>query len=146
MFVLGMVAGPRRELNIAQLLQLAPHSGLVERHRKFLMEPLDQVDQPPANDAMDRRDRAALNRFNERPALVVIEPRPGAGSFAVKQPIRAAIIEANHPVAHDLQAPIADPRRRRPASTPATPAQGQAPPALVPATPSTRHPPQCNPA
>src|SRR3546814_12058678 len=88
MFVLGMVAGPRRELNIAQLLQLAPHSGLVERHRKFLMQPQDQVDQPPANDAMDRRDRAALNRFNDRPALAVIEPRPGAGSVNVKMPIR----------------------------------------------------------
>src|SRR3546814_7926676 len=74
---------------------------------------------------MDRLDRAALNRFNERPALVVIEPRPGAGSFAVKQPIRAAIIEANHPVAHDLQAHIADPRRRSPASTIVNLGQGQ---------------------
>src|SRR3546814_16026274 len=95
---------------------------------------------------MDRLDRAALNRFNERPALVVIEPRPGAGSFAVKQPIRAAIIEANHTVAHDLQAHIADPRRRSPASTIVKLGQGQEPPGLVRATPCYPQPPQCRPA
>ena len=52
-----MVAGPRRELDVAQFLQLAPHSRLIERDRKFVMEPLNQVNQAPANDAVDRRDR-----------------------------------------------------------------------------------------
>ena len=58
-----MVAGARRQLDIAQLLQLSPHRRLVERYRKFLMKPLHQIDQPPANDAVDRRDRAALNNL-----------------------------------------------------------------------------------
>jgi hypothetical protein len=47
MFVLGVMAGPRRELDVAQLLQLAPHRRLVERDGKFVMEPLNQIDQSP---------------------------------------------------------------------------------------------------
>ena len=45
-FVLGMVAGPRREFDVAQLLQFAPHCGRIERHRKFVVKPLDQIDEP----------------------------------------------------------------------------------------------------
>ena len=73
-FVLGMVAGARRELDVALLLQLAPYGRFIERHRKLVVKPLDQVDQTPANDAMDRGDRTALDRFNKRPPLSIIEP------------------------------------------------------------------------
>ena len=96
-FVLGMVTGSRREFDIAQLLQLPPHGGLIERDRKFLAEPLDQIDQPPPHDTMDRRDRAALDDLHKRLTLRIIEPGPGAGSFAIQEAIRATSIEPDHP-------------------------------------------------
>jgi hypothetical protein len=73
MFVLSMVARSGCELDVAQLLQLAPHGRLIERHRKFVMEPLNQVDHPPANNTMDRRDRTPLDRLDKRPALGIVE-------------------------------------------------------------------------
>jgi hypothetical protein len=47
------------------------------------MKPLDQVDQPPANDAMDRRDRAALDHFDKRAALGIIEQRLSSRGLAL---------------------------------------------------------------
>ena len=96
-FVLGMVTGPRGELDVAQLLQLAPHGRFIERHRKLVVKPLDQIDQPPANDAVDRRDRTSLDRLDKRPALGIIEPRPRAGSLAIQQTIGTSGVEPNHP-------------------------------------------------
>ena len=75
------------------------------------MKPLDQVDQPPANDAMNRRDRTALDRLDECPPLSVIEPRPLSRCLAVEQAIGAARVEPNHPVTHNLQTHPTDPRR-----------------------------------
>ena len=40
MFVLGMVARPRRKFDVAQLLQLTAYGGLVERDGKLVIEPL----------------------------------------------------------------------------------------------------------
>ena len=39
-----MVARPRRQLDVAQLLQLAPHGGLVERDGELVVKPLHQVE------------------------------------------------------------------------------------------------------
>jgi hypothetical protein len=47
------------------------------------MKPLDQVDQPPANNAMDRRDRAVLDHFDKRAALGIIEQRLSSRRFAI---------------------------------------------------------------
>ena len=49
------------------------------------MKPLDQVDQPPANDAMDRRDRTALDRFDKRSALGIIEQRLSSRGLAIER-------------------------------------------------------------
>jgi hypothetical protein len=68
-------------LDVAQLLQFAPHGGLIERDRKLVMDPLHQIDQPPAHHAMDRRDRTSLDSLHKRPALGIIEPGLGAGSL-----------------------------------------------------------------
>ena len=59
--VLSMGARPRRELDIAELLQLPPHGRFVKRDRKFLIEPLYQVDQSLAHNPMDLWDRTALD-------------------------------------------------------------------------------------
>jgi hypothetical protein len=86
-----------------QLLQFAPHGGFIERHRELVVKPLDQVDQAPANDTMDRRDRSALDHRSQRLALSIIEPGPGAGGLLVDQPGRPRGVEAQHPVPHHLE-------------------------------------------
>ena len=109
-FILGMVAGPRRELDITQLLQLAPHCGCIERHRKYIVKPLDQIDQPPAHNPTDRRERTAFDHLYKRPSLCINKPGPGPQSLSIKQAPRTAGIEPHHPVPHDLQTYPADPR------------------------------------
>jgi len=89
LFVLGMMTRSRGELDVAQFPQLASHGRYVERYSKLLLEPLDQVDQPPANNTVDCRNRTLLDDLHKRPALGIIEDRGLAGSLAVKRPIRA---------------------------------------------------------
>lgn len=79
-----MMAWPRGELHVAQLLQLAADGGLVERHSKLVMEPLDQIDQSPAHHSVDRRDRTALDNIDQCLALPIVEPRAGAGRLAIQ--------------------------------------------------------------
>lgn len=84
MFVLGMVARPRREFDVTQLLQLAADGGLVERDGKLVMEPLGQINQPPTHHSVDCRDRAALDDIDQCLALRIIQPRTGARRFAIQ--------------------------------------------------------------
>ncbi len=126
-----MVARPRGKLDVAQSLQLAPHRRYVERHRKLLIEPLNQVDQPPANDAVDRRDRALLDHLHKRPALGIGEDRALAGSLAVEQAVRAARVEPQDPVSHNLKGHAPDPGSLAPAAPIVNLSQCQQPPRLV---------------
>lgn len=103
-----MMAGPGCEFHVAQLSQLAPHRRLIDRDRKFIMKPLHQIDQPPTNNAVDGRDRTLLDDLDKRPALRIGQDRALAGSLAVEQSVRAAGIEPDHPIAHDLQRHTAD--------------------------------------
>ena len=57
MLILGMMARPGGELHVTQLLQLAADGRPIERDRKFVMEPLGQIYQPPAYHPVDCRDR-----------------------------------------------------------------------------------------
>jgi hypothetical protein len=84
-----MVARPRRQLDVAQLLQLPPHGGFIERHRKLVVQPLDQIDQAPANNAVDRRDRAAFDNLDQRPPLDIIEARWIARRLACRFALRS---------------------------------------------------------
>ena len=115
MLVLGMVARPRGELHVAQLLQLPADIGLVERDGKFVMEPLDEIDQPPANNPMDRRGRAALDNIDQCLALRIVEPRTRLRGLAIEQAVGATGIEPQHPVPHNLKSDTTDPRGRTPA-------------------------------
>src|SRR3546814_6236349 len=98
-----MVARPCRELDVAQLSQLPTHGRIIERHRELVVQPLHQVDQPPADNAVDCRDRTALDNLGERLPLGIIEPGTGARRLAVKQAFRTAGVEPHNPVAHNLQ-------------------------------------------
>ena len=75
-FVLDVVAGTGRQFDITQLFQHTPHGRLIERDCKFLMQPLNQIDQRPANDAMDCRDRTTFYHLDKRTTLRIIEPKP----------------------------------------------------------------------
>ena len=140
-----MVARSRCELDVAQLLQLAPHSRFIERHRKFLVKPSTQVYQPPTHNPMDRRDRTALDRLNKRPPLGIIKPGPGTRCLAVEQTIRASGVEPYYPVPHDLQTHATDPRRCSPAPAIVNLGQRQKPAGLVRAPRPARQSPQDRP-
>lgn len=75
---------------------------------EFLEYPLAQIDDAPANNAMDRRDRPALDHGRNGRPLRIVEPRRLSGRLAVDQAVRAISVELQHPVANDLQRHIAD--------------------------------------
>ena len=154
-----MVARPRRELDIAELLQFPTHGRFIKRDRKFLMEPLYQVDQSPAHNPMDCRDRTALDVSHKRLTLGIIELGPLAGRLAINQRIRATGIEPHNPfggktiprmvflpaLPHNLQTHTADPGRIAAAATIVDLSQRQQPSALVCVLRRPCLAPQCRP-
>lgn len=64
-----MVLGPGRQLAVAKRPQLAAQRRLGNRHGELIPQPLHQIDDPPADHAIDRRYRAALERFHKRRAM-----------------------------------------------------------------------------
>jgi hypothetical protein len=105
-----MVTRACRQFDIALLLQLPPHSHFRQEHAKLVMEPPHQIDQPLANNSMDRRDRAAFNDLRKGPTLGIVQQRGLARRLPVEESVRPPGIEAHHPVAHDLQCHAANPR------------------------------------
>jgi len=106
-----MVARACRQFDIALLFQLPRHGRFRQRHAKFVMEPPRQINQSPADNSMDRRDRTAFNDLCKRQALNFIQQRRLARCLAVEKTFRTSIIEPHDPVAHDLQRHCADTRR-----------------------------------
>src|SRR5215207_8045317 len=74
-FVLGMVARAGRELAIAQGPQLARQRLLGDRDAKLLPDPLDQVDQAPAHDTVNRRDWTIIKPCHESRSVCVAQLR-----------------------------------------------------------------------
>jgi hypothetical protein len=73
--------------------------------------PLAEIDDPPAHDAVYRRDWAALDDRGQGGAMLVVQSRRLSGSLAVDEAIRAMSVELENPVARDLQRHAADLRR-----------------------------------
>ena len=109
-----MVARAGGDFPVAERLHLAAHGRLAERDAEFLPDPLHQIDQPPANHPVDGRDRAALDNTRERPTLVVVQLGSVSRRLAADQPVRAAGVEAQHPITNDLKADATDLGRLRP--------------------------------
>ena len=103
-----MMAWPRREFAIAELAQFPAQSLLGDDDSAFLKEPLAQVDNAPAHDTMNGRDRAALYNLDQGGAILIREPRRLARRFAVNQSIGTKGIEFDHPIANDLPCHAAD--------------------------------------
>ena len=72
---LGVLAGASRKLAIAHLAQHAAECLLGDDDAEFLENPLPEIDDPPAHDPMNRRDRPALDDRRERRAIRLVEPR-----------------------------------------------------------------------
>src|ERR1700731_3930838 len=100
--------GPCRQLAKAEGAQFAAQRLLADRNAEFLEHPLRQVDQPPAHDAMNRCDRAALDDLPQRIPALVVEQRRIARRLAVDQAGRSLGIERQHPVPHRLQPDTTD--------------------------------------
>jgi hypothetical protein len=99
---LGVMTRTRGQLAIAERTQLAAQRLPGDADPEFLPDPLAQIDNPPANDTMHRRDRSALDDRRQCGPVRVIQPRRLAGRATVDQTVRAATVELHHPVPHDL--------------------------------------------
>ena len=104
-----MVARTSRKLGKAHGPQFPPNGRLVQRDAEFLEDPTHEVLAPPAHHAVDRRDRSAINHFGQSPALCHVQLRLIAGRLAVDQSARSTSVEAQNPIADDLQRHPADP-------------------------------------
>src|SRR5512134_1667832 len=67
--VLGVMAGPRRQLAEPHRLQLATHRRLVQRDAEILEDPLNQILEPPAHHTVNRWHRPTLHLFRQRLTL-----------------------------------------------------------------------------
>jgi len=106
-----------------RLVEQSVHLTAQRLHRdqdaEILPQPLAEIAQMTAHNAMDRRLRPAVYLRGQRLAVCVDQQRRGAGRLAVDQLFRTLCVEPSHPVPHDLQGNIAKLRRakrRRPAA------------------------------
>src|ERR1700692_1136105 len=107
------MAGATRELAITQLAQHAAQRLLGDDDAEFFENPLAEIDDPPAHDPMNRRNRAALADRGERRPMRVVKPGWLSRRLAVDQTLRPLGVELQHPVANDLERHPADPGRLR---------------------------------
>ena len=73
--VLGMMARPGRQLAEAHRAQLPAQGLLGDRDGELVPDPLCEIDQPPADHPVSRRDRPALDNPGKRLALGLVELR-----------------------------------------------------------------------
>src|SRR5476649_1660593 len=106
-----MMTRAGRQLAIAHSAQFAAERLLGDRDTELLEYPLCEIDQPPAHNAMDRRNWAVLDHPGDRLALGVIEFGGLPRRLAVQQPVGPASVEAQHPVPDDMKSYSADLRR-----------------------------------
>ena len=107
------MARPCRELAEAHGAQLATERLFGDRNSKLFKDPLRQIDEAPAHDAMDSRDGAILHDPPQRLALAVVENASSARRLAVQKTIETFRVETDNPVAHDLHSHAAGPGRVR---------------------------------
>jgi len=111
MFAPGMIAGPRGELGVAQLLQLATDGGFIERDHKFVMKPLGQIGESPAYYPMDRRNWPAFDNIDRRLTPDIAQARTRAGRLTIQQAFGTTRVKPEHPIPNDLEPDATDPGR-----------------------------------
>jgi hypothetical protein len=105
------MAGTSRELTITHGAQFAAQRLLGDDDAKLLENPLAKIDDPPAHDPMNRRNRAAFDDRGERRPMRVVKPGWLSRRLAVDQALRSMGVELHHPIANDLKRHPADLRR-----------------------------------
>lgn len=114
---LTVMAWARRQLAKTHRTQLAAERLVGDADPKLVPQPLAEVDDAPAHDAMNRRYRPALNRRCQRRPMSLVQTRRLPRRLAVDQSVRAIGVELQHPVPDDLPRHPTDLRRlgtRRP--------------------------------
>jgi hypothetical protein len=106
-----MMTRPRGELSITHRAQLAAQNLFGDRQPIFVEHPLREINQPPAHDLVNRRDRAGLNHGDECAPLFVVEQRRTPRRFSLDETIRSLGVEPKHPIAKRLQADASEPSR-----------------------------------
>jgi hypothetical protein len=99
---LSVVTRAGRELAEPHGAQLPAQGLFAQRDAKLLEDPLHEIDQPPAHDAMNGRYRPALDDAPQGVTMRLFELRCPSRDLAVDEPLRALGVELHHPVAHDL--------------------------------------------
>ena len=140
-----MVTGTRGKLAQAEASELPAHRRLAQRDAKLLENPGDEIDDPPAHDAMHGRDRSRLDDLHQRAALLAVELGRIARCFAVDEAFGAAGVETQDPIANRLQSDTADPRRIRARTAVENLRQRQKPPRLTGVARYLRKPSQITP-
>src|SRR5690349_6303618 len=107
---LSVMTWPRAELAISQGTHFATQRLTGHADPKLLPQPLAKIDQTPAHNIVDGRDRTTLNDRRQRSPMRVGQSRLRARRLAVYQTIRPLRVEPQHPVPDDLQSDIADAR------------------------------------
>jgi hypothetical protein len=120
-----------RELAIVHGPQLAAQRLLGDGEAELLPEPLDQIDQAPAHHAVDGRDRTRIDPGHQGRAMRIGEPRRGPWCPAGPEALRSPSVEAQHPIAHDLQRHAADLSRLGPGGPIIDRRQSQKAPGLI---------------
>src|SRR4051794_14816714 len=120
-----------RELAVVHGPQLPAQRLLGDGEAELLPEPLDQIDQAPAHHAVDGRDRARIDPGHQGRAMRIGEPRRGPGRSAGPEALRSPRVEAQHPIAHDLQRHAADLSRLGPGGPIIDRRQSQKAPGLI---------------
>jgi hypothetical protein len=92
-----------RELAIVQGPQLAAQRLLGDGEAELLPQPLDQIDQTPAHHAVDGRNGPLLDDDLQGLSVLIGEPRRSPWRAAGPEALRSPRVEAQHPIAHDLQ-------------------------------------------
>jgi hypothetical protein len=102
-----MVFRTRRQPTVAHRFQYPTELRRIYRDAIFVVEPTDQVYQPPPYDAVDGRNGATFNHLDQGFAMVPIKFRPGARSLPVDQAQGPFSIKSKNPVAQYLKADTA---------------------------------------
>ncbi len=104
------MARPGCQLAIAECPHLPAQRRLGDDHTVLLPKPLAQVDETPADHAVDGRDWPILDRLGQ--CRTVLRGQAGwlSGRLAIDQPSWPLGVELDHPIADDLQGDAANGR------------------------------------
>lgn len=112
-----MMAWTGRELAKAQSTEFAAQRLLGDDDPELVPQPLAEIDDAPADHAMDGRVWAVLDRSHQGPTVRIGESRWLTGPLAVDQPVRTVRVQLQNPITNDLERHTAGRGRLRAART-----------------------------